>query len=103
MPVNGRRSVLMIWGDMVNDVTENISRGSSLSRRALLTLLAQMPPLVEGLRDTALQVQPAGIDLTVARASSFTSGGDIAFTQPETTLATTTELPAQAIAGNATL
>lgn len=45
--------------------------GAVLGREALLAALAAAPPLVEGLRDPATQLQPNGIDLTLREVARF--------------------------------
>jgi len=61
---------------------------SFLTRNQLVPLL--MPesglPLVEGLLDPKVQVQPAGIDLSVQKVLAPTNGAIIGFSQAETKL-----------------
>lgn len=58
----------------------------ALVREDLWQLLAATPPLVEGLLDPDVQVQPHGIDLSVARLFRFLSGGEIGFESATTSL-----------------
>lgn len=46
-------------------------RGGALGRRELERLLDATPPLVSGLRDRVAQLQPNGIDVTLARVWSL--------------------------------
>jgi dUTP pyrophosphatase len=59
---------------------------SFLTKPQLLDLLAKPKPLVEGLLDPQVQVQPAGIDLSLQKIYSMNTAASIGFTQAETTL-----------------
>ena len=65
----------------------------TLVREELLAALQQNPPLVERLLDPAVQVQPHGIDLTVARVYKFRSSGQVGFPSDSTHLPDVEELP----------
>ncbi len=65
----------------------------ALVREDLLQLLAATPPLVEGLIAPEVQVQPHGIDLSVARLFRFLSGGEVGFESAETSLPEVEEVP----------
>lgn len=61
---------------------------SFLTKKELLAYLnpTQGRPLVENMIDPAVQVQPAGIDLSLQKIFAFASTAQIAFTQAETSL-----------------
>jgi dUTP pyrophosphatase len=50
-----------------------------LTDRDIRARLHSAPPLVEGLRDEATQIQPCGVDLTVRTVSRFATAGTIDF------------------------
>ncbi len=58
-----------------------------LGKYELKKRLKAQPPLVEGMIDPDLQIQPAGIDLTVAEIYRFTGPGQLDFTNRERRLA----------------
>jgi dUTP pyrophosphatase len=60
---------------------------SALSAAQLLDLLKQSPPLVEGLQDLALQVQPNGVELTLQLVQRFVGQGCLDFTNNKRILA----------------
>lgn len=64
-----------------------------LVREDLLAFLRRDPPLVEGLLDPDVQVQPHGIDLTVARVYRFLGNGTVAFASSGTVLPPVEEVP----------
>ncbi len=64
----------------------------TLVREELLAALQHDPPLVEGLLDPEVQVQPHGIDLTVARVYRFCSPGVVGFPSTSTRLPEVEEL-----------
>jgi len=49
-----------------------------LSRHELLELLKNKPPLVEGMINPGLQLQPNGIELTLRRIEAFAEAGQVA-------------------------
>lgn len=65
----------------------------TLVREDLLAALEARPPLVEGLLDREVQVQPHGIDLTVARVYRFLSPGRVGFPSALTDLPAVEEIP----------
>ncbi len=58
----------------------------TLVREELFTYLKQDPPLVEGLLDPEIQVQPHGIDLSVAEIRRILAPGRIGFDSDHTLL-----------------
>jgi len=54
-----------------------------LTKDEIIELLRKRPPLVENMIDPNIQIQPAGIDLTVREICSFNSYGKIDFTNNE--------------------
>jgi len=54
-----------------------------LSRYELLELLKNKPPLVEGMINPRLQVQPNGIELTLMRIEAFAEAGQVALDNSE--------------------
>ncbi|MBI4300378.1 MAG: deoxyuridine 5'-triphosphate nucleotidohydrolase [Chloroflexi bacterium] len=56
----------------------SVPKGCVFGRESLLRLLAQTPPLVEGLYSPDQQVQPNGIDITVREVAAFRSAGRMA-------------------------
>lgn len=60
---------------------------SALAAAQLLDLLKQSPPLVEGLQDPVLQVQPNGVELTLRLVQRFVGKGCLDFTNRERILA----------------
>ncbi len=65
---------------------ENANLPSFLTRDQLVPLLAAEKPLVEGLLDPSVQVQPAGIDLSLQKLFAPETAATIDFSQAETTL-----------------
>jgi len=65
---------------------------SVLSREELRALLTTDPPLVAGLLDPESQLQPNGIDLTVASIGRFTSPGTLPIDNAGRQLAATTPI-----------
>ena len=65
----------------------------ALVREELLARLKQDPPLVENLLDPEVQVQPHGIDLSVARVFRFDGPGRVGFPSAHTALPPVTEIP----------
>ncbi len=64
-----------------------------LVREDLLDFLRRDPPLVEGLLDPDVQVQPHGIDLSVARVYRFQGSGAVTFASTGTVLPRVQEIP----------
>jgi len=64
-----------------------------LTRDEILAHLQASPPLIEGLIDAQVQVQPAGVDLTVREVYEFTSCGSIDFTNEERVLSDLRPVP----------
>ncbi len=64
-----------------------------LTDRQIRRLLDATPPLLEGIRDRATQIQPCGVDLTVRTVSRFDSPGAMGYDNADRTLASTTPLP----------
>lgn len=58
----------------------------TLTREGLQRYLQAVPPLVEGLLDPDVQVQPHGIDLSVARVYRFLAAGRAGFASDRTVL-----------------
>ncbi len=56
----------------------NESAGAVLSREQINELLDAVPPLIDGMIDRASQLQPNGIDLTIATISQFDGPGTLA-------------------------
>lgn len=54
-----------------------------LSQKELLELLKNKPPLVEGMINPGLQVQPNGIELTLRRIEVFAEAGQVALDNSE--------------------
>ena len=50
-----------------------------LTDREIRARLRSVPPLIEGLRDEASQIQPCGVDLSVRTISRFLTAGTIDF------------------------
>lgn len=73
---------------------------SFLTKNQLLAYLnpfaAGVRPLVEGMIDPTVQVQPAGIDLSLQKIFGFESAASLSFTQAQTTLPTYFELEFEA-------
>ncbi len=63
-----------------------------LVREELLARLQEVPPLVEGLQDPDVQVQPHGIDLSVARVYRFEGAGRVGFSSSHTELPAAEEI-----------
>jgi len=53
--------------------------GSMLRGEDIKRYLLESPPLIEGLIDASIQVQPNGVDLTVARIEAFLTRGGMGF------------------------
>jgi len=66
--------------------------GSVLSATSIREFLHHDPPLVEGLLDEALQVQPNGIDLSLQGVQSFTNAGQLGFSSSDRVLPGMTDL-----------
>jgi dUTP pyrophosphatase len=66
--------------------------GAALSRNALQAALRASPPLVAGLSDPAVQVQPNGIDLTLASLARQVGPGQIGVDNAERLLPQTIPL-----------
>ena len=66
---------------------------ATLDRETIAALLERTPPLVEGLRDLGAQLQPNGIDLTLAEVAALAEPGAVGATDAERRLATATTLP----------
>ena len=68
-----------------------------LTKNQLLAYLqpsqAGVKPLIENMVDPGVQIQPAGIDLSLQKIFSFETAAVLAFTQAQTTLPTYRELP----------
>ncbi len=64
----------------------------TLVREDLLAYLKATPPLVEDLLDPEVQVQPHGIDLTVAEVYRLEGPGTVGFASAATTLPAVTRL-----------
>ena len=75
---------------MAQDSPQQVS--GVLDRDSLQRLLGRTPPLVEGLRDPADQLQPNGIDLTLRSVAWFASPGQIGLTSADRVLSATAEL-----------
>jgi dUTP pyrophosphatase len=60
--------------------------GSVLSAASLKQLLRRDPPLVEGLLDEELQVQPNGIDLSLQSVQTFDNAGQLGFSSSDRVL-----------------
>jgi dUTP pyrophosphatase len=56
----------------------NDARGAVLSREQIAALLEGEPPLIEGLIDREAQLQPNGIDLTLATVGRYSGSGTLA-------------------------
>lgn len=67
-------------------------QGAVLGKESLLRLLAQTPPLIEGLLNAEEQVQPNGIDLTLKEVAMLCSQGRIGISNEERLLSSTTPL-----------
>ncbi len=67
-------------------------QGAVLSKESLLRLLAQTPPLIEGLLNAEEQVQPNGIDLTLKEVAMLCSQGRIGISNEERLLSSTAPL-----------
>ena len=65
----------------------------TLTREMILAALRQRPPLVEGLLDEATQVQPHGVDLSVAHIYRFLTAGTVGFASATTHLPDVEEVP----------
>lgn len=65
---------------------------SILSREAILERLGATPPLVEGLRDRVAQLQPNGLDLTLASLARLATPGQLGPTNAERVLSQQTPL-----------
>jgi len=64
-----------------------------LTDRDIRARLLHVPPLVEGLRDAASQVQPCGVDLTVRTVSRFLAAGAVDFDNSSRVLPERTSIP----------
>ena len=64
-----------------------------LDRRAILDRIAADPPLLEGLIDPDVQVQPNGVDLTLRTVASYTGAGAADFSNERRALPTESPLP----------
>ena len=64
-----------------------------LDRRAILDRIAAEPPLIEGLIDDDVQVQPNGVDLTLKSVASYTGAGAADFSNERRTLPEESLLP----------
>ena len=63
-----------------------------LVKEEILRRLSQENPLIENLIDVKLQVQPAGVDLTLKKIFKFKAHGQIDFTNEERNLPETEEI-----------
>jgi dUTP pyrophosphatase len=64
-----------------------------LTDRDIRRMLDASPPLLEGIRDVATQIQACGVDLTVRTVSRFENGGAVGYDNADRVLASTTRLP----------
>lgn len=60
--------------------------GSVLGRQSLIELLSASPPLVEGMTNPGEQIQPNGIDLTLAKVALLSTQGRIGVSNQERVL-----------------
>lgn len=67
--------------------------GGVLSREQIRILLRREPPLVAGLPDLEAQLQPNGIDLTVASVARFSEAGAVTVDNADRRLPATEPLP----------
>lgn len=67
--------------------------GGVLSREQIAALLEQAPPLVEGLLDREAQLQPNGVDITLASVATFTDPGTLAVNNRARRLPGTDDIP----------
>ena len=65
----------------------------TLVREDILARLQAAPPLVEGMRVVETQVQPHGVDLTVAQVFAFRGQGIVGFASDVTQLPPVTPVP----------
>ena len=64
-----------------------------LDRRAILDRIAAEPPLIEGLIDAEVQVQPNGVDLTLRSVASYIGAGAADFSNERRALPAESPLP----------
>ncbi|MCK5661145.1 MAG: deoxyuridine 5'-triphosphate nucleotidohydrolase [Methanosarcinales archaeon] len=64
-----------------------------LSKNELLKHLRNDPPLVEGLIDESVQVQPNGIEMTLQSVDKITTPGAVAFDNSERVISDCTPMP----------
>ena len=65
------------WGGTMTEQLGNGDLGGVLSREQIQTLLRRDPPLVSGMPDPEMQLQPNGVDLTVASVARFSGAGAV--------------------------
>ena len=58
----------------------------TLVREDIIARLQHNPPLIEGMRDVDVQVQPHGVDLTVAKVFAFAGASQVGFDSAATHL-----------------
>lgn len=56
---------------------DDANLGGVLSREQILALLGRNPPILEGMVDPEMQVQPNGVDLTLDTVSGFVGPGTL--------------------------
>ena len=66
---------------------------TTLTDHQIRVRLRGSPPLIEGLRDEASQIQPCGVDLTVRTVSRFASQGAIDFDNTGRVLSVREDIP----------
>ena len=74
-------------------MTGQAMKKTVLIDREIRRMLDASPPLLEGIRDVATQIQQCGVDLTVRTVSRFVSGGAMGYDNADRVLASTTPLP----------
>jgi dUTP pyrophosphatase len=74
-------------------VTMGRMNTTTLTDEQIRAGLRHSPPLIEGLKDEASQIQPCGVDLTVRTVSRFVSRGAIDFDNSGRVLALREEMP----------
>ena len=63
-----------------------------ITREEILDLLKNTPPLIDGLRDAKMQIQPNGVDITIRDIAVFTSPGKIGSQSQNRVLSNTSQL-----------
>jgi dUTP pyrophosphatase len=66
--------------------------GSVLSASKIRELQTKTPPLIEGLLNAELQIQPNGVDLSLYSIMAFASGGQLGFGSSDRVLPQMTDL-----------